>query len=33
MAVSSPVDGTVEKINFAVGQQVHTGQVLATIKT
>ena len=33
MAVSSPVDGTVEKVNCAVGQQVHTGQVLATIKT
>ncbi len=32
MEVSSPVDGTVQKINFAVGQQVHTGQVLATIQ-
>ncbi len=33
MEVQSPVDGTVEEIRFAVGDQVHTGQVLATIKS
>ncbi len=33
MEVVSPVDGTVEKIHFAVGQQVTAGQVLATIKS
>ncbi len=33
MEVASPVDGTIEKVNFAVGQQVTTGQVLATIKS
>ena len=33
MEVSSPVDGTMEKVHFAVGQQVNTGQVLATIKS
>lgn len=33
MEVVSPVAGTVEKIHFAVGQQVTGGQVLATIKS
>ena len=33
MEVHSPVDGTVEEIRFAVGDQVATGQVLATIRT
>lgn len=33
MEVQSPVDGTVDEIRFAVGDQVATGQVLATIKT
>jgi pyruvate carboxylase subunit B len=32
MEVASPVDGTVDEVRFAVGDQVHTGQVLATIK-
>ncbi|MDG2221863.1 MAG: biotin/lipoyl-binding protein [Rubripirellula sp.] len=32
MEVASPVDGTVDEIKFAVGDQVHTGQVLATIR-
>ncbi len=33
MEVASPVDGTVAEIKFAVGDQVHTGQVLATIRS
>jgi pyruvate carboxylase subunit B len=33
MEVVSPVAGTVERIHFAVGQQVTGGQVLATIKS
>ncbi len=33
MEVQSPVDGTVDEILFAVGDQVATGQVLATIKS
>ncbi|MEM1070356.1 MAG: biotin/lipoyl-containing protein [Planctomycetota bacterium] len=32
MEVSSPVDGTIQEIKFSVGDQVHTGQVLATIR-
>jgi pyruvate carboxylase subunit B len=32
MEVASPVDGTVDEIKFSVGDQVHTGQVLATIR-
>ena len=32
MEVASPVDGTVAEIRFAVGDQVATGQVLATIR-
>ena len=32
MEVASPVDGTMEEIRFAVGDQVATGQVLATIR-
>ncbi len=32
MEIVSPVDGTVEEVRFAVGDQVATGQVLATIK-
>lgn len=32
MEIASPVDGTVEEIRFAVGDQVATGQVLATIR-
>ena len=31
MEVASPVDGTIEEVRFAVGDQVATGQVLATI--
>jgi pyruvate carboxylase subunit B len=31
MEIASPVDGTVEEVRFAVGDQVATGQVLATI--
>ena len=31
--VPSPVDGTVEAVKFSVGNQVATGQVLATIRT
>ena len=33
MEVASPVDGTVDEVKFAVGDQVHTGQVLATIRS
>jgi pyruvate carboxylase subunit B len=33
MEVASPVDGTIEEVRFAVGDQVATGQVLATIAT
>jgi pyruvate/2-oxoglutarate dehydrogenase complex dihydrolipoamide acyltransferase (E2) component len=33
MEVPSPVDGTIEEVRFAVGDQVATGQVLATIAT
>ncbi len=33
MEIQSPVDGTVDEIRFAVGDQVATGQVLATIKS
>ncbi len=33
MEIQSPVDGTVDEIRFAVGDQVSTGQVLATIKS
>ncbi len=32
MEVASPVDGTVDEVRFAVGDQVATGQVLATIR-
>lgn len=32
MEVASPVDGTIEEVRFAVGDQVATGQVLATIR-
>jgi pyruvate carboxylase subunit B len=32
MEVASPVDGTVEEVKFAVGDQVATGHVLATIR-
>jgi pyruvate carboxylase subunit B len=33
MEVQSPVDGTIEDVRVAVGDQVATGQVLATVKT
>ncbi len=33
MEIQSPVNGTVEEIRFAVGDQVATGQVLATIRS
>lgn len=33
MEVASPVAGTIDKVHVAVGQQVTTGQVLATIQT
>ena len=32
MEIVSPVDGAIEEIRFAVGDQVATGQVLATIR-
>ena len=32
MEIVSPIDGTIEEIRFAVGDQVATGQVLATIR-
>ena len=32
MEVASPVDGIVDEVLFAVGDQVATGQVLATIR-
>ena len=32
MEISSPVDGTIDEICFAVGDQVATGQVLATVR-
>ena len=32
MEVASPADGVIESINVAVGDQVATGQVLATIR-
>ncbi|MCA9134074.1 MAG: biotin/lipoyl-binding protein, partial [Planctomycetales bacterium] len=32
MEISSPTNGTIEEIQFAVGDQVHTGQTLATIR-
>jgi biotin carboxyl carrier protein len=33
MEIQSPVSGTVDEIRFAVGDQVATGQVLATIRS
>ncbi len=33
MEIQSPVDGTVDEIRFAVGDQVATGQVLATVRS
>ena len=33
MEVSTPVDGKVQSLNVAVGDQVATGQVLATIES
>ena len=33
MEIASPVDGTIEEVRFAVGDQVATGQTLATIRT
>ena len=32
MEVASPCDGVVDSVNVAVGDQVATGQVLATIR-
>lgn len=32
MEIASTVDGTVDEVRFAVGDQVATGQVLATIR-
>ncbi len=32
MEIASPVDGTIEEVRFAVGAQVATGQVLATVR-
>ncbi len=33
MEIASPVDGTIDEVRFAVGDQVATGQTLVTIRS